>query len=140
MSTNGSRPRRPARVSRLSRRWRLTIASIVAVVIAVVLVTPVVLLTGGSGAKSCTRSLRYRGHQYVARRVAPRDVVEAIAIGVGVASGCGISSANVDLRSLAGVRPALAVALAADQSTIYVRRGVCPGTPARALLRCVRRA
>jgi hypothetical protein len=109
-------------------------------IIAAALVAPVVLRGGGSRAKACAHTLLYQGRQYVARQVGPKQAVQAIAVGVGVTSGCGASPSNVDLRSLAGVKPTDAVALAADQSSIYVRRGLCSASSSRELLGCLRRS
>lgn len=107
--------------------------------IGAVLVAPVVLLSGGaSRGKLCAHTLLYQGRRYIARPVAPDEVVEAVAIGVGVESGCGASPANVDLRSLVDVKPAAAVGLPADQSSIYVRRGLCPVSSARDLIACLK--
>jgi hypothetical protein len=122
-----------------SRPVRLAIGAIAAVVVLLVLVAPVVLRSSGGSAKPCARALHYEGRQYLARPVAPGRLVEAIAIGVGVTSGCGASPANVDLRSIAGVEPTLAVALAADSSAIYVRPGVCAASTATTLVGCLHR-
>jgi carbon-monoxide dehydrogenase medium subunit len=64
-------------------------------------------------------------------------VVEGVAIGVGVTSGCGASPSNINIRSLVGVKPTAAVGLPGDASAIYVRRGVCSQASARELLGCV---
>jgi hypothetical protein len=138
MSVNGSGPRRRAG-PHISRRMRLLIGTASAFVIAGVLVAPIVLLTGGS-ASTCARALFFRGGTYVARPVPSNAVVQAIAIGVGVASGCGASPANVNVRSLAGIAPVRAVALAADNSSIYVRRGICSGALEAGLAACLRRS
>lgn len=137
MSTNGSRPR-PARPRFPgSRRARLVLGVASALVIGAVLVAPVVLLgSGPSRNPSCRTTIRYNGSRYL-----PRDsgrVVQAIAVGVGIASGCGGSPTNVSLRSVEGVRPGLAVALASEPSTVYVRAGVCPRAVGVGLLRCLR--
>jgi hypothetical protein len=119
---------------------RLLIGALAAFVIGGVLVAPVVLRGDGSpGGPACASSLLYRGRLYVARAAGAAPVVQAIAIGVGVTRGCGVSPANVDLRSLAGVEPSVAVGLPADQSSIYVRRGVCPSASSAGLLACLRR-
>jgi hypothetical protein len=108
-------------------------------VIAAVLVAPVVLLGTGPGHKSaCSTRIVYKGRHYVARPTG--RVVEAIAVGVGVASGCGAAPANVDLRTVQGVSAERAVALASDSSTVYVRQGICSGKERDALLRCLRAA
>lgn len=89
--------------------------------------------TGPRQARSCRTSILFRQHRYVARPT--RRVVEAVSVGVGVATGCG-KPANVDLRSVAGLGPGLVVALSSDPSTVYVRAGVCPR--AKDVLRCLR--
>jgi hypothetical protein len=139
---NGSQPRRRPLGSATSRRGRLLIGGIVALVIATVLVAPVVLLSGSGArhAKPCAQPLRYQGREYLARPVAPARVVEGVAIGIGVTSGCGVSASNIDIRSLLGVKPTAAVGLAADQSSIYVRRGVCLRSSPRELLGCLSRS
>gem|GEM_PF-1979345 len=135
MSTNGSRPPRPGRRLPGSRRVRLAIGVATALVLAAVLVAPVVLLgTGPTKTGSCSPTILYQGRRYGARSTG--RVVEAIAVGVGVASGCG-KPTNVDLRSVAGVEVAAAVALASDPSTAYVRRGLCPRLVRAALVRCL---
>jgi hypothetical protein len=139
MSTgNGSRPLQRPPGFRISRRARFLIGGITAVVIAAALVAPVVLMTGRgtSGAKPCAENLLYQRQEYVARAVTP-SVVEGVAIGVGVTSGCGAAPSNINIRSLVGVKPTAAVGLPGDASAIYVRRGVCSQTSARELLGCV---
>ena len=137
-TSNGSRPLRPAPGSRISRRWRFLIGGVVAVVIAAALVAPVVIMTGRgtSGAKPCAETLLYERQEYVARPVTP-DVVEGVAIGVGVTSGCGASPSNINVRSLVGVKATAAVGLPGVASAIYVRRGVCTQVRASGLLGCV---
>lgn len=141
MSTgNGSRPPQRPFGSAISRRWRFLIGGVAAVVIAAVLVAPVVLMTGKgtSGAKPCAEILLYGRHDYLARSVTA-GVVEGVAIGVGVTSGCGATPSNINIRSLVGVKPTAAVGLPGDASAIYVRRGVCSQASARELLGCVSR-
>jgi hypothetical protein len=120
-----------------SRRLRIALGSVGALVLLVVLVTPVAFRGGGGG--SCARSLLYAGRTYTARDIGGAPVVQSIAIGVGVVSGCGATPANVDIRSIAGVRPSFAVALPTEASTLYVARGRCPELAGAALLRCLRR-
>jgi hypothetical protein len=120
----------------VNRRLRLAIGGVVALVIAGVLVAPVVL-SGGSGG-SCSTTLYYLGHAYTVRS-AGGDAVQAIAIGVGITRGCGSTPGNQGVRSLAGVSPAAAIAVAGDASEIYVRRGVCVHASARSLLACLKR-
>jgi hypothetical protein len=64
-------------------------------------------------------------------------LVESTAIGVGALSGCGTPAANIDLRSLAGVRPSIAVATSTDANSVYVRRGVCANLNKRTLSACL---
>jgi hypothetical protein len=115
----------------------LLVGAATALVLAAVLVAPVVLLGSGSQkSTACRTTIRYQGRLYDARDSG--RVVEAIAVGIGVASGCGSTPTNVDLRTVAGVRAGRAVALASDPSTVYVRRGVCSGLRRAALLACLR--
>jgi hypothetical protein len=118
-----------------SRRIRVIIGLATAIVIGAVLVAPVVL-SGGSGGKPCAASLLFRGHRYVAREAA--GFVQAIAVGVGVVHGCGVTATNVDVRSLAGVPPSRAIGVSTDQSSVYVRPGMCAGVAANALLGCLK--
>jgi hypothetical protein len=139
MSTgNGSRPLQRLPGSRISRRGRFLIGACTALVIATALVAPVVLMTGSgtSRAKPCAETLRYQRQAYVARPVTA-GVVEGVAIGVGVTSGCGSAPSNINIRSLVGVKPTAAVGVPGDASAIYVRRGVCSQASARELLGCV---
>jgi hypothetical protein len=121
----------------VSRRLRLALGGGAALVIAGVLVAPVVL--SGEPAGSCSMSLAYLGKPYVVRSAGGADAVQAIAIGVGITRGCGAKPENVGVRSLAGVPPADAVAVAGDASSIYVRRGLCVHAKPRALLACLKR-
>ena len=119
-------------MSRVPRRARILLGLVAAFVLFVVLVAPVALR--GPGGKPCAKTLEYQGRAYTAR--AASSFVQSIAIGVGIASGCGTTPANVDVRSLAGIAPARAVAVPTDQSSVYVRKGVCGKAPS--LLRCLR--
>lgn len=121
----------------VNRRLRLAIGGTVGLVIAGVLVAPVVLSGGPAG--SCSTTLEYLGHAYTVRSAGGADAVQAIAIGVGITRGCGSKPENVGIRSLAGVAPGVAVAVAGDASSVYVRRGVCVHAPPRALLACLKR-
>ncbi|HVS85764.1 MAG TPA: hypothetical protein VHD91_09035 [Gaiellaceae bacterium] len=135
MSRNGSPPS-PYRRPRVSRRVGLALGALFALVLAAVLVAPVVLRDNGSGG-SCAQELAYGGNAYTARRV--DGLVQRLAVGVGVVSGCGVPASNVDIRSVGGVAPARAVAVAGDASSVYVRLGVCNGVAAARLLACLRR-
>jgi hypothetical protein len=121
----------------VNRRLRLAIGGTAALVIAGVLVAPVVLSGGPAG--SCSMTLSYLGEAYTVRSAGGSDAVQAIAIGVGITRGCASKPENVGVRSLAGVSPARAIAVAGDASAIYVRRGVCAHAPPGALLACLKR-
>ena len=137
MATNGSRPPLPTRGLHVRRPVALAIGAVAALLVAGMLVAPVVILTGGPKAKPCAAVLLYRGRSYVARPV-PR-VVQAVATGVGVENGCGAADQNVNVRSLAGIAPSVAIAVSGESGSIYVRRGLCPHASAAGLLACVRR-
>jgi hypothetical protein len=115
----------------------LLIGSSAAIVIATVLVAPIVLLTGSNGTKPCAQSLLYLREPYTARPIASTSLVQGLAIGVGVTRGCGAPPSNVNVRSLRGVEPAVAVGLSGEESSIYVRRGVCTKASPGGLLDCV---
>ncbi len=93
-----------------------------ALVLLVVLVAPVVFRSGGS---TCALRLAYAGGVYTARAVPAGALVQAEAIGTGVVSGCGATPENVDVRTMEGVSPAVAVALPTETATVYVRAGRC---------------
>jgi hypothetical protein len=136
-SANGARrPRRRPPIS-LSRRSRLIVGAVVALVFAVVLIAPILPIGGST--KPCALTLLYGGKAYVARAVAAGDVTQKIAIGVGVASGCGTTPSNVSLRSLDRLSPSIAVGVGADASSLYVRRGVCKNASPKTLVACLRR-
>jgi hypothetical protein len=143
VDTGNGRPPPPRLFgSGVSRRVRLLIGGVAALVIAMVLVAPVVLLSGGGtgNVKPCSQFLRYQRRQYVARLVTPTGVVDGIAIGVGAVSGCGVPASDVNVRSLLGIKPTAGVELAGEQSSIYVRRGVCSGSSPHELLGCLSRS
>ena len=119
----------------MSRRIRILLGLAAAFVILVVLVAPVAL-RGGPGS-TCAKRLTYAGGVYRARDVPANAFVQAEAIGVGVVSGCGTKPANVNIRTVTGVSPALAVALPTEGGTLYVRAGRCPR--AAGLVACLRR-
>lgn len=136
VSSNGSRPSPYRRGPRVSRRVGLGIGAVAAIVVAAVLVAPVVILGDGSNGTPCAQALAYRGVGYDAR--AATGVVQSVAVGVGVVSGCNQAASNVDVRSLAGIPTARAVALASDSTSIYVRHGLCPHLSGGRLLACLR--
>jgi hypothetical protein len=115
---------------------RILGGAVFAVVLFSVLVAPVVLRGGGGG--SCARTLVYGGRTYTARDLGNAQVVQAIAVGVGVLSGCGASTENADVRSVVGLRPTEAVGLPTEASTLYVANGRCRGLTAAPLVRCLR--
>lgn len=116
------------------RRIRLLLGLAAAVAIGAALVAPVVL-SGGSRGKPCAATLLFRGSTYTARDAS--GFVQAIAIGVGVTRGCGIAPQNVNVRSLAGVTPSRAIGVSGDESSVYVRRGLCAAASSGSLLRCL---
>jgi hypothetical protein len=122
----------------VNRRLRIAIGGATALVLAGVLVAPVVLSGSGSGG-SCSMSLHYLGQPYSVRRLEGAAVVQELAIGVAITSGCGSKPENVNVRSLAGVSPAVAVGISGDQTSIYVRRGRCTHAAGQALLACLKR-
>ena len=124
-------------MTRLPRGARVLVVLAGALVLLVVLVAPVVLRGGGGG--SCRRQLRYAGHTYTSRELDGVRLVQAIATGVGVASGCDAAPENVDVRTLSGIPPGLAVALPTESSTVYVARGRCGSETGRRLVACLRR-
>ena len=75
---------------------------------------------------------------YVAHPMPTPGLVESLAIGVGVLSGCGTPPSNINVRSFSGVRPSVAIGIPSDASSVYIRRGVCAGLVAHALLACLR--
>lgn len=121
----------------MNRPLRLALGGIAALLIAAALVAPVV--DRGGPSKACSMALSYRGRPYSARPAPGGALVQAVSIGVGVVHGCAAKPQNVNVRSLLGVRPSDAVALEGDQSSVYVRSGVCPALAARALATCLKR-
>lgn len=138
--TNGAGQPRRGPGAAIPRRGRLLIGAIAALVIAGVLIAPIVILSSPGGGKRCTLGLLYKDVQYTARPVSSKRLVQGVAIGVGVTSGCGTSPSNIGVRSLVGVRSTVAVGLSADQASVYVRRGLCTGAAATALLACLKRS
>ena len=130
-------PRRPPWAG-LPRRARLLLGLLAALAIGAALVAPVAFRNGSSG-RACAKTLSYKGVEYTARTVPATAFVQSLAIGVGLASGCGSTPANVNVRSVTGIRPTLAVALPTDQSSIYVRTGTCAGVAAAGLVPCLRK-
>lgn len=132
METNGRQPA-PRHGIRVGRRAGLAIGAVTALLLALVLVAPVVF--GNQPVSSCAQTLRYRGLSYAARPIA-ESAVQRLAVGVGVASGCG-QARNVDLRSLEGISVSRAVAVSGESGSVYVRRGLCAGADRTTLLHCL---
>ena len=143
MSSNNSSNGRPAARrplwAGLPRRARLLLGLLAALLIGAALVAPVVF-RNGSGGSACAKTLAYQGVEYTARTVPPTAFVQSLAIGVGVASGCGSTPANVNVRSVTGIRSTLAIAVPTDQTSIYVRKGTCAGVAGARLLPCLRKS
>jgi len=140
-SNNGSSngrpaPRRPLWAG-LPRRARLLLGLLAALLVGSALVAPVVFRKA-PGSSTCAKTLAYKGVEYTARAVPATAFVQSIAIGVGIASGCGSTAANVDVRSVTGIRPTVAIAVPTDQTSIYVRKGTCTGVAAARLVACLR--
>jgi hypothetical protein len=107
-------------VSRLSVRSRRLLGLLAAVLIAGALVAPVVLSSqSGTSAPPCASRLTYLQHVY-RRRAAPAGSTQGVAIGIGVLTGCGRAPANVNVRSIVGMRSAHALAIDGDNG-VYVR-------------------
>lgn len=123
----------------MNRRLRLLVGAVVALVIAGALVVPVVTSTGDGGSRPCSATLVYLGRPYSARSVEGASVVQDVSVGVGVTRGCGAKPEDVNVRSLAGVKPGAAVGLEGVPSVVYVRRGVCPASDASTLWACLTR-
>ena len=109
---------------------------IAAIFILGALVAPVVLRGHGS---SCSLTLAYARRTYEARDVGNALIVQSIAVGTGVLSGCGSKPQNADVRSIFGIPPAFAVALPTEASTLFVERGRCPEVTGVGLVSCLRR-
>ena len=131
-------PRRPLWAG-VPRRVRLLLGLITAVSIGTVLVAPVVL-RNAPGNSACAKTLTFQGVEYTARTVPATAFVQSIAIGIAVASGCSSTPANVDVRSVTGIRSTLAIAVPTDQTSVYVRRGACAGVTGARLLPCLRKS
>ncbi len=138
-STNGRpAPRRPPWAG-LSRRARLLLGLLATLTIGAVLIAPV-FFRGSSAGSTCAKTLAYKGVEYTARTVPATAFVQSIAIGVGIASGCGSTPTNVNVRSVTGIRSTVAIAVPTDQTSVYVRKGTCAGVAGARLLPCLRKS
>jgi len=122
--------------ARIPRRARVLFGLGAALVIGVVLVAPVVFKNNPNG--TCTRTLQYSGLRYTARPLP--TFVQSVAIGTAVATGCGTTLENIDVRSVAGVDPAVALAVPTDDTSVYVHAGTCATVAAARLLTCLKQA
>lgn len=135
-STNGGPPRLRTPWPRIPRRVRVLLGLVAALVIGIVLVTPVVFRDNPNG--NCTKTLEYSGVRYTARALPA--FVQSIAIGTAVATGCGAAPADIAVRSVAGIDPAVALAVPTDDTSVYVHAGTCTGVAAARLLACLKNA
>jgi hypothetical protein len=136
VSSNGRRPHLAPLLPR-SRAVRLAIGATVAVVLGLALVSPVLIGGGATPSPSCAKTLRYEQHAYTAREMPTPRLVESLAIGIGVLSGCGAPPSNIDVRSFGGVDRQVAIGIPSDASSAYVRNGVCPSSTGHALWTCL---
>jgi hypothetical protein len=132
--------RPPSNAPRLivPRRLRLIVGAVLGVVLIGALVSPVIIGGGTPSPRTCARTLFFDSHTYVARPMPTPRLVESLAIGVGVLSGCGTPASNIDVRAIAGVSRGAAIGIPSDTSSVYVRRGVCANAVDHALWSCLR--
>jgi hypothetical protein len=121
-----------------SRPLRLLIGAIVAAVVIIALVAPVVIDGSTTPSAPCAKTLRFRGHLYSARAMPTPRLVESLAIGIGVLTGCGAAPSNIDVRSLTEVDASVAIGIPSDASSVYIRTGVCTASAGHALWVCLR--
>jgi hypothetical protein len=121
----------------VSRPMRLAGGAIVALILIIAVVTPIILGGGASPPQNCAKTLRYKGHMYVARPMPAPPLVQSLAIGIGVLAGCGTPASNINIRSLAGVRPSAAIGIPSDASSVYIRPDICPSSAGHALWTCL---
>jgi hypothetical protein len=126
----------PRRV--VSRPVRLIVGAVLGVVLIAALVSPVIIGGGTPSPGGCARTLRYERQMYVAHSMPTPRLVESLAIGIGVLSGCGTPASNINVRSFSGVRPSVAIGIPSDASSAYIRRGVCANLAEHALWSCLR--
>jgi len=132
--------RPPSNAPRLviPRRVRLIVGAVIGVVLIGALVSPVIIGGGTPAPRSCARTLFFATNTYVARPMPTPRLVESLAIGIGVLSGCGTPASNIDVRSVSGAQKSVAIGIPSDTSSVYVRRGVCAKAVAHALWSCLR--
>jgi hypothetical protein len=117
---------------------RLAGGAVVAFILIVAVATPIILGGGAPSPRNCAKTLRYERHVYVARPMPAPPLVQSLAIGIGVLAGCGSPAANINVRSLTGVAPSVAIGIPSDAESVYVRQNVCPSITGRALGTCLR--
>jgi hypothetical protein len=117
---------------------RLAGGAVVALMLIVGVATPIVLGGGTPAPRNCAKTLRYDTHLYVARPMPAPRLVQSLAIGVGVLAGCGTPASNINVRSLAGVAPSVAIGIPSDADSVYIRQNMCPSISGRALWTCLR--
>jgi hypothetical protein len=100
--------------------------------------TPIVLGGGTPAPRNCAKTLRYDTQLYVARPMPAPPLVQSLAIGIGVLSGCGTPASNINLRSLAGVAPSVAIGIPSDADSVYIRQNMCRDITGHALWTCLR--
>lgn len=91
----------------------------------------------------CSRTLRFRGVEYVGRAVAePKQLSFTSTVGTGLVPACGEKRASrVTVVRLAGVEPGAAVGRAGNTDVVYVAARHCLETRVEGdLLRCLRKA
>ena len=140
MSSNGHpAPPRPF-WARMPRRARLAFGLVTALVIGTTLIVPVVF-RNGPGGSPCGKTFQFQDVTYTARTVPASSFVQSLPIGTAVATGCGTETLNdVDVRSVAGLRSTLAIAVPTDDTSIYVRKGVCAAAAPAGVMACLRRS
>jgi hypothetical protein len=138
MSSNGRPPSSNAPRFVVSRPLRLAVGVVIGVVLLAALVSPVLIGGGTPSPRTCARTLRYESQLYVARAMPSPRLVESLAIGIGVLSGCGTPPSNVNVRLFSGVRRGVAIGIPSDTTSVYIRQGVCVNAVEHALWSCLR--
>lgn len=142
--------RPPARARRIGNAAWLGGAAVAALVVGAAVVLAVTHVFTGSSRKAslsspplCSRSLRFRGVEYVGRAMAdPKQLSFTSAIGTGLVPACGDKRASrVTVVQLAGIGPGAAVGRAGSANLVYVAARPCLGTGVESdFLRCLREA
>jgi hypothetical protein len=117
---------------------RLAGGAVVALILIIAVATPIILGGGTPPPQNCAKTLRYNGHVYVAQAMPAPPLVQSLAIGIGVLSGCGTPASNINIRSLAGVVSSVAIGIPSDADSVYIRQNMCPSLAGHALWTCLR--